>query len=133
MNVCFCVLEMMREMEDIAWRDLGRLELGLAPSRARRVSSLLSDARIRSCSRQIMNREMDMLHFLSSVSLHLDASMQDMFRDRTGEEARPPSPLRGPPRMLPDNDCLRQVSYIFNHFFLSDQLCLQFITTLVSI
>ncbi|XP_052130886.1 uncharacterized protein LOC127751409 [Frankliniella occidentalis] len=99
-------IEMLREMEDIAWRDLGRLEIGLAPSRARRVSSLLSDARIRSCSRQIMNREMDMLHFLSTVSWHLDASMQDMLRDR--EEDRPPSPLRGAPRELPDNIRLSQ-------------------------
>ncbi|KAK3915241.1 Elongation factor G [Frankliniella fusca] len=38
-------IDLVREMEDIAWRDIGRLESGLAPSGARRVSSLLSDAR----------------------------------------------------------------------------------------
>ena len=86
---------MIRENEDMAWRDLGRLERGLAPSRSRRVSSLLNDARVRSCSRQLMNREMDMLHFLSSVSWHLDGTLSDAIYQRPDEE-RPPSPQRGP-------------------------------------
>ncbi|KAK3932642.1 putative WRKY transcription factor protein 1 [Frankliniella fusca] len=97
-------IEMVREIEDVAWRDLGRLETGLAPSRARRVSSLLSDARIRSCSRQVHNREMDILHFLASVSWHLDNTMLEMLRGRADdEEGRPPSPLRGPPRAVSDD------------------------------
>jgi len=93
---------MLRELEDIAWRDLGRLEVGQAPSRARRVASVLNDARIRSCSRQVLNREMDMLHFLGSTSWHLDNTMNDMLRVGD-EEGRPASPIRGPPSSVADN------------------------------
>ena len=93
---------MLAEAEDIAWRDLGRIEYGLAPSRARRVSSILNDARVRSCSRQVMNQEMDLLHFLSCVCWQLDSTMRDAFQERPDEE-RPPSPERGPPPRVPDS------------------------------
>ncbi|KAK3912141.1 putative WRKY transcription factor 4 [Frankliniella fusca] len=104
------ILNMLHEMEDVAWRDLGRLEVGLAPSRARRVTSLLSDARIRSCSRQVMNQEMDILHFLSTVSWHLEGTLQDMLRERLDDEDRPPSPSRGPPPRVSDEFRLGQVN-----------------------
>lgn len=101
---------MLRELEDIAWRDLGRLEVGQAASRARRVSSLLNDARIRSCSRQVLNGEMEMLHFLGSTSWHLDNTMNDMLRV-VDEEGRPASPVRGPPSSVADNIRLAPVGF----------------------
>lgn len=88
--------EIIQEGEDIAWRDLGRVERGLAPSRQRRASSIMNDARVRSCSRQVMNEEMDILHFLETVSWHLDGTLRDSLAARQGED-RPPSPVRGPP------------------------------------
>jgi len=55
-----------------------------------------------------------MLHYLSSVSWHLDHTMGEMLRERAdADEGRPPSPLRGPPREVPDNVRLAQVSLIF--------------------
>lgn len=86
-------LELMSETEDTAWRDLGRLEQGFAPSRVRRVTSLLNDARVRSCSRQLLNNEMDLLHFMSTVSWHLDPTMREMLVEREVQN-RPPSPER---------------------------------------
>jgi len=102
---------MLREMEDSAWRDLGRLEQGLAPSRARRSTSLLYDARIRSCSRQVINREMDLLHFLASVSWHLENTMTDLLRERD-DEGRPDSPERGPPNIISDDIRMAEVGIL---------------------
>ena len=92
---------MLRESEDVAWRDLGRLEGGLPPSRARRVSSILNDVRVMSCSRQVMNGEMGMLHFLSSVSWHLDGTMKGTLGERP-DQGRPQSPERRPPPHVSD-------------------------------
>ncbi len=106
-------------MEDIAWRDIGRLESGLAPSRARRVSSLLSDARVRSCSRQVLNQEMDLLHFLSTVSWHLEGTLHEALTDRVNDEdCRPPSPVRGPPPTVSNDTRFGQVSLICILLFL---------------
>ena len=88
--------ELLTETEETAWRDLGRIEVGLAPSRGRRLSSLLNDARVRSLSRQLINREIDMSHFLSAVSWHMEATMRSMLVEREDPE-RPPSPERAPP------------------------------------
>ena len=92
-------LELLSQIEDIAWGGyyLGRLEQGLAPSRARRTSSLLNDARIRSCSWQVMHREMEMLQFLSAVSWHMDPTIRDMLMERDVPD-RPQSPVRGAPQ-----------------------------------
>lgn len=97
-STCFWFLlaEVLREFEDVAWRDLARLALGQAPSRARRMSALMNDARVRSCSRQVMEQEMDMLHFLSSVSHHLENTLLDGIRYDDAEN-RPPSPPRSCP------------------------------------
>lgn len=113
-------LELLTETEDTAWRDLGRIEVGLAPSRGRRVSSLLNDARVRSLSRQLIQREIDMTHFLSAVSWHLDNSMRSMLVEREDQE-RPASPERAPPRIQSQTQCL--VNMPGNHHDHLNSLC----------
>lgn len=93
---------MMREVEDNSWRDLGRLDQGLAPSRSRRVTSIMNDARVRSLSRQVMNLEMGILPFLSCISWHMMGTLDESLRERP-QENRPPSPERGPPPRRPLN------------------------------